>query len=389
MKHSANRKSWFQAGVWALAAIIALSGCTLKTGTAQERDSRAAAGSGDIVVGVGWPFADRNEWFLEGVTMAVDEINTGGGLLGRKIRIVKGDDKQSITDGLSVAQSFADNPDMIAVIGHRSSVVSLPTSEIYNEAGLVMINPLSTNPQLTQKGFDKLFRIIPNDREIASQMGSFSARKGYKRIVIYYVNDNYGRGLANSFEDYAEAHGMTIVDRITYFGDTTELANQIKKWRALDCDAIFVADTVPKAAEFIARVRGAGAEVPILGGDGLDSNRLTEIAGQAAEGVIVASIFNPNDKRPEVSMFVSKFENKHKVLPNKLAAQGYDAVHLLSTAILKAGTTRPVKISEALHTLKDWPGVTGRHTFDKNGDVVDKQVVKKQVRNGKFEYIND
>jgi branched-chain amino acid transport system substrate-binding protein len=132
-----------------------------------------------------------------------------------------------------------------------------------------------------------------------------------------------------------------------------------------------------------------GVTVPILGGDGLDSSQLWEIAGKASEGTIVASHFHPDVPRPEVKHFIAAFQEKYGVLPDVWAAQGYDAVNLLASAMEKGTTTIPHKVAEVLRSAKDWPGVTGLYTFDENGDAVGKNVIKKIVRNGRFEYLDE
>ncbi len=342
----------------------------------------------DIVIGVAWPFELNGSMFSEGVDLAVKEINESGGIRGRNIRMIKKDDQASVSAGMAIAQSFVENPEIVAVIGHRNSFVSIPASRIYQEAGIVMLSPASTAPELTQKGYGCVFRNIPSDDEITRQLALYAARNGCRRMVIYYAEDSYGMGLANSFEDHAKAAGIKIVDRISYYGDLNDLDRLHNKWKSLDFDSIFVGQSMPAGAEFIADAGKAGISTRYIAGNAMDSPQLCRIGGEAAEGTVVGTIFNPDAPRDEVKKFVQNFSKEYGKAPGPYSAQGYDAVKLLAAAIEKAGSTEPRAIAEQMRTFKDWPGVAGYHTFDKNGNDTGNLVVKKVIRNGKFEYID-
>jgi len=368
---------------WLIVGMIALllSGCS-SNGHAPVR----GADKGDIAIGVGWPLASRNEGFAEGVELAAEEINAGGGVLGRKLRIVSYDDKGTATEGMAAANKLAADPNVVAVIGHRGSSVSIPASAIYEKAGIVMLTPGSTSPKLTESGYRYVFRMIPSDKLIGSRMAEYAASKGYKRVAILYADDEYGRGLANAFEDGGKERGIDTIDRRTGYSDLTELARLVREWKALSVDAVFVADVMPAGANAVADLSQAGSALPVLGGDGLDSAEFFRIAGAAAENAVVASIFNPEDKRPEVAAFLSEYEEKYGEPPGKWAAQGYDSVRLLANAIARAGSARPDDIAQALRTTKNWIGATGSHTFDDSGELTDKPIVLKTAHNGRFLY---
>nr|WP_260440181.1 ABC transporter substrate-binding protein [Cohnella lubricantis] len=358
----------------------------LLAGCAGGEGAGRGSGKGDIVIGVGWPLATRNEGLAEGVAMAAEEINDAGGVLGRRLRIESIDDGGLPAEGLDAARRFADDPDIAAVIGHRGSSVSIPASDVYEQAGIVMLSPGSTSPKLTERDQQYIFRTIPSDARIGARMAQFAASKGYQRVAILYSDDEYGRGLANAFEDSGKEAGIETIDRLTGYADRTDLARIVRGWKALACDAVFIADVMPAAGHTVADLRQAGAAFPILGGDGLDSAELRELAGPAAEGAVVASIFNPEDSRPAVKDFMQRYEARYGEQPGKWAAQGYDALDLLADAIAKAGSAKPAAIAEALRSMSGWEGVTGSHTFDASGDVTDMPVVLKTMAGGRFQY---
>lgn len=368
------------------AAALLLAGCAGDS-LSETRAVMAVKNQGDIVIGAAWPFAKNDGGLWQGIELAVGELNAAGGINGRQIQIIKKDDDASVTKGMAIAQEFAENPEVVAVIGHRNSYVTLPAASIYEKAGLVMLTPASTAPELTQQGYQYIFRSIPSDAEIARQLAVYGADRGFKRIAIYYVDDSYGRGLANAFEDSAVESGINVVDRISYYGDLKGLDDLRRKWEALGYNAIFVADSAKGGAQFIVDARQAGIPVPFLAGNTMDSPAFYTLAGSAAEGTVVGTVFNPQASRPEVQKFSQAFKAKYQKDPTQYAAQGYDAVKLLAIAVQKAGSSESAKIAEALRGLKNLPGVAGLHTIDQNGDEKGELVVKKIVRNGKVEVL--
>lgn len=354
---------------------LLLTGCT----QLEERN--------EIVIGVAWPFEINNNLFNEGIDLAVKEINSSGGIKGKEIRLLKADDGSELEKGMAIAQSFAENKVVQAVIGHDNSFISIPASTIYNQAGLVMLSPASTAPDLTKNGYQNVFRNIPSDDEIARQLVFYLVKQGYRRMAIYYSEDSYGNGLANSFEDHASAQGIRIVDRISYYTSPEDLKRIQSRWQAYDLDGIFIAKTQPEGSQFIFDARQAGINVPFIAGNALDSPLLSEIAGKAAEGTIVGSVFNPNIDRLEVKKFVADFQREYNKMPSSYAALGYDAVKMLAAAIEKSDLQNRSTISKELINLGRWQGVTGIHEFDNNGDDIGDLVVLKKLVNGKFEYI--
>lgn len=369
-----------------ITAALLLAGCAGDS-LSETRAVLAAKNQGDIVIGAAWPFAQNDGGLWQGIELAVEELNVSGGINGRQIRIIKKDDEASVTKGMAIAQEFAEDPEVVAVIGHRNSYISLPAASIYEKAGLVMLTPASTAPELSQQDYKYIFRSIPSDVEIATAMAVYAAGSDLNRIAVYYVDDSYGRGLANAFEDSATKIGLNVVDRISYYGDLKGLADLRRKWDAFDYNAVFVADSAKGGAQFMADARRMGISAPFLAGNTMDSPGFCEMAGAAAEGTVIGTVFNPLDTRPEVRKFIHAFSAKYKEEPTQYAAQGYDAVNLLADAIKKGGSTESAQIAEALRGLKDWPGVAGLHTFDQKGDEKGKMVVKKVVRNGKIEII--
>ncbi len=340
-----------------------------------------------IVIGLVWPFYAAYDQLPQGVRMAVEEINANGGLLGgRPLRLIEADDFDSVREGRLVAQEFAENTDMVAVIGHAWSYISVPASPIYEFNGLVMLSPSSTSPELTRNGFQFIFRNVSSDEEIARQLAIYAESQGYARMTILHVNDPNGRQLANIFENEADRRGINVVDRRSYQGTNRNFRTIIANWQSLDFDAIFIAGSNPEAAEFILQARTAGIEAPIMGSDGLDTDDLWNIAGEAAEGTVVVSHYHPDTPREQQQRFIEKYRQRYSTDPDTWAAQGYDAVYLLAHAMTVANSSSSGAIAQALHQTREWQGVTGPHTFNERGDVVGKPIILKILQNGTFDF---
>lgn len=344
--------------------------------------------SGEILIGAAWPFQSNSSLFGEGADLAVKQINESGGVNGRMIRLIKIDDEASVVKGMSIAQSFAEEHQVMAVIGHRSSPVAIPTSKIYEDAGIIMLSSGSTAPELTQKGYKYVFRNIPAVSAITKELTLYAAKNGHKRMVIYYTEDSYGMSLANAFEDHAGESGIAIVDRASYYGDVKGLARLHQKWRALDFDGIFVAQAMPEGARFIADAGKAGIAVPFLGTNAMDSPQLAEIGGAAAEGTVVGTVFNPGDTSTETGKFVEDFHREYGKEPLQYSALGYDAVKILAEAARQSGSGDPAAVAEKLRSFTNWQGAAGFHSYDSSGDETGDIVVKKILRNGKLEVID-
>lgn len=364
---------------------------SIRWGAKKIRAERAlAAKGGPIVIGVagGWEGGYRS--LLDGITLAADEINGGGGVQGRPLQLVTRDDKMKVAVGMQIAQEFADNLDMVAVIGHPNSMVSLSTAVIYEYYGLLMLSPLSSNPALTHQGRRMVFRNIPTDEADGLALADHAHKQGYHQVVIYYLQDDYSRGLANIFERRCYEQGIAIVDRLPYEATykVSDYAADFDLWqRQFKFDAILLAGLLPQAGEIITRIRQAGIQVPILSGGSLDNERLLAVAGKDAEGVVVVSTFDPEAKQPLVAAFSKAYTAKFGSAPNRNAAQGYDALQLLAHTIKEGGSTVPERMAATLRTTKGWPGVTGPHTFDDKGDVQGKQMVLKVVKEGGFQVV--
>ncbi len=335
----------------------------------KKRAEKAGAADTDILIGI-VDTSLQSTLFKEGVNLAVEEINENGGISGRKIKTINYDDKGSDKEGEKVARELAKNTDVVAVVGHRRSDVAVPVSVIYERYGVLFISPGATHPNLTRYSTDFTFRNTPVNEDIGRQMAEFVKRYGTKKIVVFYQRDDTARRLAEIFHKEADSLGIEIVATRSFFSwqDNFRATFSMLK-KNYEFDMIFLSGFLPVSATLIKQAREMEITAPFIAGYSLDSPQLWSIAGRAAEGTIVATLFDPNQPQKDTRSFVKRFEEKYSVIPDTWAAQGYDAVSVLAKAMEKSGSSVPIIVATTLKFLEDWKSVTGTYSFTYTGDI--------------------
>lgn len=347
-----------------------------------------AADSAPIRIGVAWPFSSRDDLFREGVEMATRELNEEGGVIGRRLELVIADDAGTVSQGKLVAQRFAEQEQLDAVIGHFDSHIALAASVTYAYHQLLFISPGATHPRLTKQGFAKLFRTAPNDATAGRQLAEIAKKLGYQKLVVVHEQSRHGGELANSIEFRAGELDLEIAARFSYGVNSGDFRLLLDRMLVVEFDAVFFAGEAGDASLFIDAARGQGVNRPFLGGYGLDNPRLVSGDPSDVEGTLVLSVFHEDAPDPYVQSFNMRFAEQYQKMPDAWAAQGYDAVKMLAYAIRGAQSSEAKAVAAQLHAMPVWYGVTGPHIFDDQGDVVEKEMVPKIVRQGKLAYFD-
>ena len=302
-----------------------------------------------------------------GVQLAADEINATGGLLGKKVKLIVEDDQSKAGQPSSAVKKLIASDRVVAVIGEIASSRSLEAAPICQEAKVPMISPGSTNPTVTEKG-DYIFRVCFIDPFQGTVMAKFAldTLHAKKVAILSDVTSDYSKGLSQYFTEYYKNHGGQIVIERSYSGggNDKDFRAQLTAIRSEHPDAIFVPGYYTEVGLIGKQARTLGIKVPLLGGDGWDSPKLTEIAGSALDGSYFSTHFSPADKSPKVQNFVQKYTAKYKAAPDGMAPLGYDAMMILAAAIKQAGTTDGEKVRDALTQIKGYDAVTGNITID-------------------------
>jgi branched-chain amino acid transport system substrate-binding protein len=303
-----------------------------------------------------------------GIDLAIDEINRAGGINGTPIKIAARDDEANGSRAAAIAQEFADNPSILAVVGHVNSGAMLAASRIY-DGQLAAVATTASSPDLS--GVSKwTFRVISSDSlngvilaRFASRIGGNSAE--LKQAAILYENDSYGRGLADAFR---RAFRGTIVS----FDPINEEVNAepfVSYLKMKQPGIVFVAGRENSALRILREAKRQNLEAVFIGGDGWQSI-VSDTA--ASNGAYVGTSFNAEDASPEVRNFVRTFQARYRTKPDAFAALAYDATRLIAEAISKRGNSRK-GIRDYLASLsatKPFDGVTGPVYFNLGGDPI-------------------
>ena len=325
-----------------------------------------------------------------GLQLAVDDINAGGGLLGgRKLKVVTEDDQSKAGQPSAAVKKLIANDKAVAIIGEIASSRSLEAAPIVQAAAIPMISPGSTNPTVTEKG-DYIFRVCFIDPFQGTVMAKFALDnlKARKVAVLTDVTSDYSKGLAQFFTEYLKAHGGEVVAELSYSGGgkDKDFRAQLTAIKAKTPDAIFLPGYYTEAGLIGKQARTLGIKVPLLGGDGWDSPKLAEIAGSSLDGCFFSTHFSPDAESPKVQDFVKRYTEKYKAAPDGMAPLGYDAMMILANAIKTAGTTDGPKVRDALASVKNYEAVTGNITIDDKRNAT-KSAVVLQVEGPKNKFV--
>lgn len=329
----------------------------------------------------------------EGTLLAIEEANAAGGVLGKKLKLLTEDTQSKAGEPATVVNKLIARDGVVAVLGEVASSRSLEAADICQDNKVPMISPSSTNPKVTEKG-DYIFRVCFIDPFQGTVMANFATHtlKAKKVALFTDVKSDYSKGLAKFFKERFTANGGQISVELDYNGGDKDFKAQLTAIKGDNPDAVFVPGYYTDAALICVQAKQLGLNVPLLGGDGWESEELVKIGGDAVEGQYFSTHYHP-DVGSEVSKrFVENYRKRWKnsdgtpKTPNALAACGYDSAAVLVDAIKRAGSVEGAKIRDAVAATKNFQGVTGAITINPQRDA-DKSAVILQVKGGHFKYL--
>ena len=314
-----------------------------------------------------------------GVLMAADEINQAGGINGHKIDIVIEDDKGSPEEAAQVAGKLIDRYKVVAIIGAGASGNSLAAAPKAQSARVPLIAPSSTNPAVTQAG-DYIFRACFIDAFQGEVMAKFAANtlQAKKAAIMLDFNSPYSRGLTEFFElSFAKLNGQVVVKESYSQGDA-DFRGQLSLIKASSPDVIYIPGYYGDVAIIAKQARQLGLTVPLLGADGWDAPELWELGGDALNGSYISNHYSADDPSETIQRFVHAYRQRYgNLTPDAHAALAYDALRFLAEAIQRAGTNEESKLRDALAETRNFTGVTGIISMDRDRNAVKPAVILK------------
>lgn len=320
----------------------------------------------------------------EGIRLATDEVNAAGGVLGRKITVITEDDQSKPEEAKIAVVKLIKRHKVAAILGEVASSRSLAAGPECQRHKVPMLTPASTNPKVTAIG-DYIFRSCFIDPVQGGAMARFAhTQLQLPRVAILKdAKNDYSVGLADFFRRTFIELGGTITAEVAYAEGDVEFRAQLVAIKETHPAAMYIPGYYTEVGLIARQARELGITVPLLGGDGWDSQKTMEIGGAAVEGSYFTNHYAPDDPNPAVQNFVTKYQARFGRPPDAIAVLGYDAAHLLYDAIRRAGAVEPRKIREALAATKDFHGVAGRITIDPQRNA-QKRIVVVQIAQGKI-----
>ncbi len=354
-------------------------------------------------------FAGTNEVIKIGVFEPMTGANAGGGqlevdgiilanklyptVLGKKVELVIADNKSDKVEAATAAARLVEKDKVTAIIGSWGSSLSMAAGDIVKKGKVPTVGASCTNPLVTQ-GNEFYFRVCFIDPFQGTVMANyaFSKLKAKKAAIIQEVSNDYAVGLAKFFGDSFKKltkNPKSIVAISNYNTGDQDFSAQLTNVMSKNPDVIFAPGNFTESALVISQARKLGIKCPIIGGDTWETQHFLDIGKSDVEGAVFSTFFateKPITKESQKFLTAYREANKGND-PAAVTALGYDAYILILDAIKRAGSTDRVKIREQLAKTKDFPGAAGFITLDENRNAV-KNAVIKQVKNGKFVYLD-
>ena len=324
----------------------------------------------------------------QGIRLAVDEINAAGGIKGKKIHVITMDDQGKSEEAASVMTRLIEQEKVVALLGEVASSRSLAAAPIAQGKKIPMITPSSTNPKVTEVG-DFIFRTCFIDPFQGTVMARFAFENlKYRKIAILRdVKSDYSVGLADFFIKKFTELGGTIVGDVSYQGQQdVDFKAQLTQLKSKNPEGIFVPGYYTEVGLIARQARELGIKATLLGGDGWDSPKLSEIGQKAVDGGYFSNHYSTESKDPVAVDFLKNFKAKYGIPADGLSAAGYDAARVLIVAMQNAPEITPQAIRDQLAKIKDYHGVTGLISINELRNAV-KSAVVVQVQGSTNKYV--
>jgi branched-chain amino acid transport system substrate-binding protein len=390
------------AGVTLIAAAFALAGCGEQKPPAKAADAgkaapstgkaapAAASGGSEIRIGHAGPttggIAHLGKDNENGAKLAIDEANQAGIKIGgqaAKFTLIAVDDQADPKVGTTVAQKLVDDK-VAGVVGHLNSGVTIPASAIYNQAGIPMISGSATNPTLTEQGFKNVFRVVGRDDQQGPAIASYLATEKKPKVVAVIDDATaYGEGIANEVEKTLKAANVKVLPREKGTDKTTDWKAVLTKLRGQKPDAVFYGGMDATGGPLLKQGRELGIKAVFSFGDGACTDKMKELAGNAAEGLLCSQAGIPPQAASK--KFLDAYKKAFNTDPILYAPFTYDAANMLIEAMKKADSAEPQKYLPELQKLSGFTGATGPIAFDDKGDRKDAEITIFTMKGGKIE----
>ncbi|RUL56890.1 branched-chain amino acid ABC transporter substrate-binding protein [Lysinibacillus antri] len=355
------------------------------TGTTPTSTEPAAEGSKVIKIATQSPLSGGSAIIGEaiklGAQMKLEEEKAKFEELGYTLQLEPYDDQADPKKGVSNANLIGADEQIYGVIGHYNSGVAIPSSEVYEKYNIAMVSPANTAVEVTERGLKTVNRIVGRDDFQGPAGAEYAVNElGAKKIFVIQDKTAYGTGLAEAFIKAAEETGAEIVgnEGITIGEkDFNGVINQVLNKKP---DLVFFGGLYAEGGIIIKQARDKGIDVPFMGGDGMDSSGLVDIAGEAVKNTYITSVAGDSTATESGKKFMEDYKAKFNKDPEGFSVYGYDSMGVFLTGLEAAITANngelpgKDKVAEAVRAVKDYKGALTDVSFDEKGDNINAKI---------------
>lgn len=354
---------------------LAMTGCMVACSGSEGSSSSTGSGNevGDtikigLVTGVTGSGAVYSEQMVNASELAVEEINKEGGVLGKELELIIGDDKGSSEEAVTVTQKMITQDKINIWMGTLNSSNTVACLSVTNQAGILAMAPIAAADSITETGSGLVFRNCANNTMQVQQLCEYIAsERPEKKFAIIAENTEYGKSLVDNFEKDMEELGGEIVCTEYYESGATDFHTQLTNIKSKDVEAITICGLVSEGSQVLVQAQELGIESQFYSFGGFMGQQPIDLAGEAANGIIHTEYFTPIEDGGVIDQFVAAYQEKYNEIPDSYYAAGmYDAVYLIKEAIEKADSTDTKDIAAAMQEI-NYDGVMGNVTFDETG----------------------
>lgn len=329
------------------------------------------------------PIPQYGEYFIRGSQLALEDLEKSGWIGGKKIRIVLEDGKADPKISLAAMNKLV-NIDKVPIVESLVTPVVMAIGPVAQQEGVVVVNSAAQSPLIRKLG-NFIFSINPLADVVMAVTVEFAAKgmKG-KTAAIIHVNNDYGRGVAATFKKIFEEQygGKIVATEIINMGET-DFTTHLTKIKFVNSDIIFMVAHEAELGYALKKAKHIGLKTPFTCTPGMTAPMTFEIAGDAIEGLKAPDyVYDPHNGTERMKSFGKRYKERFGILPHTYPAYSYDSV-MLYAAALKSGARTGAQIRDFFYSLKDWDGISGPVTFDKDGINLAQPVIR-EVRGGIF-----
>jgi len=320
----------------------------------------------------------------EGAKLAVKQINAAGGVLGKQVELVIYDDQAKPANAIPIANKLIGKDKVVVGISGSYSGPTRSSAGVFQEAGIPYISAYAIHPDITRAG-----NMVYRTGLLGTVQGRAGAKlvgdmMGKKNVVIITLQNDFGKSLAAGFKSVAADYGIQVIAEYQYSMKDRQFGSLVAKVKADKPDAIYASGYYFTCGPLVSQLRAGGVDAPVIGQEGYDGQKFIEIAGPAAEGVLITTTLDRDSKEKEAREFMQAFEKQAGYPADMVSASAHTAVKVAAAAIERAGSTDPEKIRQAI-AKTSYKASSGLIRFNKLGEVM-KPVQVQIVRDGRWHY---